>query len=115
MVADQTSRNEGTKIVTVNYRGESPMWVDVAGGQLQVAISSYQLFATVQPRGVQAIGVTGSYRSPKLPNVPTLRQQGIEARLVTLEGGLLLTAPTGTPEAVMRALSQVVVDGANTL
>ncbi len=114
MVADQTNRSEGTKIVTINYRGESPMWVDVAGGQLQVAIGSYQSFATVQPRGVKAIGVTGSYRSPKLPNVPTLTEQGIEGRLVTLEGGLPLMAPAGTPEAVLRALSQVVVDGANT-
>ena len=114
MVADQTNRSEGTKIVTINYRGESPMWVDVAGGQLQVAIGSYQSFATVQPRGVKAIGVTGSYRSPKLPDVPTLTQQGIEDRLVTLEGGLPLMAPKGTPESVLRALSQVVVDGANT-
>ena len=114
MVADQTNRNEGTKIVTINYRGESPMWVDVAGGQLQVAIGSYQSFATVQPRGVKAIGVTGSYRSPKLPNMPTLTEQGIEGRLVTLEGGLPLMAPAGTPESVLRALSQVVVDGANT-
>ena len=114
MVADQTNRVEGTKIVTINYRGESPMWVDVAGGQLQVAIGSYQSFATVQPRGVKAIGVTGSYRSPKLPDVPTLTQQGIEGRLVTLEGGLPLMAPAGTPEAVLRALSQVAVDGANT-
>jgi tripartite-type tricarboxylate transporter receptor subunit TctC len=114
MVADQTNRNEGTKIVTVNYRGESPMWVDVAGGQLQVAIGSYQSFATVQSRGVKAIGVTGSYRSPKLPDVPTLTQQGIEGRLVTLEGGLPLMAPAGTPEAVLQALSKVVVDGANT-
>jgi tripartite-type tricarboxylate transporter receptor subunit TctC len=114
MVADQTNRNEGTKIVTVNYRGEAPMWVDVAGGQLQVAIGSYQTFATVQPRGVKAIGVTGSYRSPKLPNVPTLTQQGIEGRLVTLEGGLPLMAPAGTPESVLQALSKVVVEGANT-
>jgi tripartite-type tricarboxylate transporter receptor subunit TctC len=114
MVADQTNRNEGTKIVTINYRGESPMWVDVAGGQLQVAIGSYQSFATVQSRGVKAIGVTGSYRSPKLPDVPTLTQQGIEGSLVTLEGGLPLMAPAGTPEAVLQALSKVVVEGANT-
>lgn len=114
MVADQTNRTEGTKIVTVNYRGEAPMWVDLAGGQLQVAIGSYQSFATVQARGVKAIGVTGSYRSPKLPNVPTLTQQGIEGRLVTLEGGLPLMAPAGTPEAVLQALSGVVVAGANT-
>lgn len=114
MVADQTNRTEGTKIQTINYRGEAPMWVDLAGGQIQVAIGSYQSFATVQQRGVKAIGVTGSYRCPKLPDVPTLTEQGVEGRLVTLEGGLPLIAPAGTPEAVLQALSQVVVEGANT-
>ncbi len=114
MVADQTNRNEGTKIQTINYRGEAPMWVDLAGGQVQVAIGSYQSFATVQQRGVRAIGVTGSYRSPKLPDVPTLTEQGIAGRLVTLEGGLPVMAPSGTPEAVLQALSQVLVEGANT-
>ena len=40
MVADQTNRSEGTKILSVHYRGESPMWVDVASGQVQIAIGS---------------------------------------------------------------------------
>ena len=114
MVADQTNRSEGTKIVTINYKGESPMWIDVASGQVQVAIGSFQAFNTVASRGVKAIGVTGSYRSPKLPDVPTLVEQGVQGRLVQLEGGLPLMAPAGTPEAVLSALSQVVVEGANT-
>ncbi len=114
MVADQANRNEGTKMLTINYKGESPMWIDVASGQLQVAIGSYQAFNTVSTRGVKAIGVTGSYRSPKLPDVPTLAEQGVQGRLVQLEGGLPLMAPAGTPEAVLKALSQVVVEGANT-
>ena len=113
MVADQTNRNEGTKILSVHYRGESPMWVDVASGQLQVAIGSYQAFATVATRGVRAIGVTGNYRSPKLPDVPTLVEQGIQGDLVPLEGGLPLMAPNGTPEAVLQLLSKVAVEGAN--
>jgi tripartite-type tricarboxylate transporter receptor subunit TctC len=114
MVADQMNRNDGTKMQTVNYKGESPMWVDLAGGQLTAAIGSFQSFSTVSSRGVKAIGVTGSYRSPKLPDVPTLVEQGVQGRLVTLEGGLPLMAPAGTPEAVLQALSQVVVEGANT-
>ena len=114
MVADQANRTEGTKILTVNYRGESPMWIDVASGQLQVAIGSYQAFNTVATRGVKAIGVTGSYRCPKLPDVPTLVEQGVQGRLVQLEGGLPLMAPAGTPEAVLKLLSQVVVEGAET-
>ncbi len=114
MVADQANRNEGTKIVSIHYKGEAPMWVDVASGQIQVAIGSFQSFNAVSTKGVRAIGVTGNYRSPKLPDVPTLVEQGVEGRLVTLEGGLPLMAPTGTPEAVLRALSQVVVEGSNT-
>jgi tripartite-type tricarboxylate transporter receptor subunit TctC len=113
MVADRTNRNEGTKILTVHYRGESPMWVDVASGQLQIAIGSYQAFNTVAARGVRAIGVTGGYRSPKLPDVPTLVEQGLTDALVGLEGGLPLMAPAGTPEAVLKLLSSVVVEGAN--
>ena len=114
MVADQTNRVEGTKILSVHYRGESPMWIDVASGQTQIAIGSYQAFATVATRGVRAIGVTGTYRCPKLPDVPTLVEQGVAGRLVSLEGGLPLMAPAGTPQAVLQALSWVVVEGANT-
>ena len=57
--------------------------------------------------------MTGSYRSPKLPDVPTLVEQGIAGNLVTLEGGLPLMAPTGTPEAVLQALSRVAVEGSS--
>ncbi|MBI5257924.1 MAG: tripartite tricarboxylate transporter substrate binding protein [Burkholderiales bacterium] len=114
MMADLFSRNYGLKVQVVHYRGEAPMWVDVAGGQVQVAVGSYQAFNTVSTRGVKAIGVTGKYRSPRLPDVPTLIEQGVTGTLVPLEGGLVLMAPTGTPEAVLQALSAVVVKGAET-
>ena len=114
MVADQLNRDAGTQIQTVHYKGESPVWVDVAAGTIPAAIGSYQAFATVQPRGVRAIGVTGNYRSPKLPDVPTMVEQGIGGQLVGLEGGLPLMAPAGTPEPVLRLLSQVAMKGAET-
>jgi tripartite-type tricarboxylate transporter receptor subunit TctC len=115
MVADQLNRQHGTQIQTVHYKGESPMWLDLAGGQTQMAIGSYQAFAAVQGRGLRALGVTGGYRSPKLPDVPTLVEQGLDPRLVGLEGGLPLMAPAGTPEHILQALSKVAVDGANTV
>jgi tripartite-type tricarboxylate transporter receptor subunit TctC len=115
MIADQMNRVEGTKIVSVHYRGEAPMWVDLVSGQTQIAIGSYQSFAALQSRGIRAIGVTGQYRSPKLPDVPTLVQQGVAGRLVQLEGALPLMAPAGTPEAVLQAISQAAVVGANSV
>jgi tripartite-type tricarboxylate transporter receptor subunit TctC len=112
MVADLFNRHYGLKLQTVNYRGESPMWVDVASSQLQIAVGSVQAFHTVSQRGLKPIGVTGTYRSPKLSDVPTLIEQGINDPLVALEGGLALMAPARTPEDVLQTLSRVVVKGA---
>ena len=112
MAVDQLNRHEGTKLQAIHYRGESPMWVDLASGQLQAAIGSYQAFNTVQTRGVRPIAVTGVYRCPKLPDVPTAVEQGASNRLWQMEGGLPLMAPAGTPEAVLQLLSKVVVQGA---
>jgi tripartite-type tricarboxylate transporter receptor subunit TctC len=112
MLADLFTRSYGLKIQVIHYRGESPMWVDVANNQLQIAVGSYQAFNTVSTRGVKPIGVTGNYRSPRLPEVQTLIEQGATGTLVPLEGGLVLMAPSGTPEAVLQTLSAVVVKGA---
>ena len=114
MVADQTNRQSGTQIQSVHYRGEAAMWLDVASGQSQIAIGSYQAFNAVATRGVRAVGVTGSYRSPKLPDVPTLMEQGNPGKLVTLEGGLPLVAPAGTPEAILRRMADEAVAWSNT-
>ena len=112
MVADQFSRKYGFQLQAVHYRGEAPMWLDVASGQLQVAIGSFQAFNSVRERGVRAIGVTGSYRSPKLPDIPTLTEQGVTDKLVTLEGGLPVMVAAGTPEVVLQRLNQLALEWA---
>lgn len=114
MMVDLFVKNYGLKMQAVHYRGEAPMWVDMASGQLQIAVGSYQAFNTVSTRGVKPIAVTGNYRSPKLPDVPTMIEQGVTGTLVPLEGGLALMAPAGTPEPILQALSAVVVKGAET-
>ena len=111
MTAGMLRRRYGLKIEVVHYRGESAMWVDVAGGQVQFAAGSLQAFNTVASRGVKPIGVSGVQRSPRLPGVATLQEQGVDDPLVTLEGGLVLMAPAGTPEAILQSLSRVVVKG----
>lgn len=113
MVADQTNRQEGTKIQSVHYRGEAPMFLDLASGQVQIAIGSFSAFNAVSTKGARAIGVTGVYRSPKLPEVPTLVEQGVKGKLVTLEGGLPMFAPTGTPEAILKRVADEAVLWAN--
>ena len=114
MLADLFNRHYGSKLQTVNYRGETPMWVDVASGQVQIAVGSVQAFHTVSTRGLKPLGVTGTYRTPKMPELQTLIEQGISDPLVALEGGLALMAPSGTPEAILKTLSAVVLKGAET-
>jgi tripartite-type tricarboxylate transporter receptor subunit TctC len=81
------------------------MFLDLASGQVQIAIGSYSAFNAVSTKGARAIGVTGTYRSPKLPDVTTLVEQGVKGKLVTLEGGLPLFAPAGTPTDIVTKLS----------
>lgn len=104
----------GGKVETVHYKGEGPMWVDFATGQQQVAVGSYQAFATVKDKGARPIAVTGGYRCPKLPDVPTLQEQGFKGELARLDGGLALTARMGTPVEILETLSKVAVDGNDT-
>jgi len=115
MVADQVNRAYGTKIESIHYKGESPMWVDVASGQVQGAIGSYQAFAAMQAKGlVRAIAVTGPTRSPKLPDTPTLLEQGMDQPLFKLDGWLPLLAPAGTPPEIVARLSAAAIEGAET-
>ena len=111
MVADTINRTHGTKIESIHYKGEAPMWVDVASNQVQVAIGSFQAFNTVASKGlVRPLGVTGRFRSPRLPDVPTLAETGMKDVLVTLDGWLPMMAPAGTPEPVLARLAEVAVE-----
>jgi tripartite-type tricarboxylate transporter receptor subunit TctC len=111
MVADTINRVHGTKIESVHYKGEAPMWVDVASNQVQVAIGSFQAFNTVASKGlVRPLGVTGRFRSPRLPDVPTLTEAGMKDLLVTLDGWLPMIAPAGTPEPILARLAEIAVE-----
>jgi tripartite-type tricarboxylate transporter receptor subunit TctC len=103
MVADQTNRQQGTQIQSVHYKGEAAMWLDVASGQSQIAVGSFQAFNAMAARGVRAIGVTGSYRSPKLPDVPTFIDNGVADFDINSWVGLL--GPAKMPKAIVDKLN----------
>lgn len=111
LLAEQMNKDYGLKMQIVHYKGESPMWLDLATSQTHVAVGSYQAFAAVMGRGIRPIAATGQLRCPKLPDVPTLIEQGNKSELVQLVGGLPLSAPTGVPEDILRKLAAVAVEG----
>jgi tripartite-type tricarboxylate transporter receptor subunit TctC len=114
ILAETLNKLFGANMQVVHYKGEGPMWVDMGSGQLQVAVGSYQAAATVLSKGFRAIAATGAARSPKLPDVPTLIEQGLKAPIALLEGGLSFTVRSGTPVEIIETLSRIAVEGNDT-
>lgn len=109
--AETLNREFGCKIQTVQYKGEGPMWVEMGSGQLEIAIGSFQAFSTVRDKGARPIAATGQVRIPKLPELPTLLEQGLTAPIAKLEGGLALSANSAVPVPILELLAKVAVDG----
>ena len=112
--AETLNRDFGGKIQAIQYKGEGPMWIEMGSGAINVAVGSYQAFATVRDKGIRPIAASGQYRSPKLPDVPTLIEQGMKAPIARLEGGLALSAHSAVPVEILDLLSKVAVDGNET-
>ena len=86
------------------------MWVDMAGGQLDVAIGSYQAFANVRDKGVRLIGVTGRTRSPRAPDTPTMIEQGFSGPVSRLEAAIPMVAHASVPTPILEFLGRLAVE-----
>jgi len=114
ILAETLNKQFGANLQVVHYKGEGPMWVDMGSGQLEVAVGSYQAAATVMNKGFRAIAATGAARSPKLPDIRTLAEQGLKAPIAMLEGGLAFTVRSGTPIEIIETLSKIAMEGNDT-
>ncbi|MEN7529116.1 tripartite tricarboxylate transporter substrate binding protein [Cupriavidus sp. DL-D2] len=91
-------------IVHVPYRGGGPALVDTIAGQVDMSfpvVSAAQQH--VQGGKLTALAVTGSKRSPSMPNVPTAAEAGLPD--YQFETWFMVFAPTGTPKAVIDKLN----------
>ncbi len=110
MMADTWNRTHGLSIQPVHYKGESAMWVDVSTGQVTGGLGSFQAMQPYLQRGaVRPIAVTGTRRSPKMPDVPTFVEQGVSEPVFALDGWIPCCVPAGTPEGVQKRLSELLL------
>lgn len=94
----------GAPLLHIPYKGSAPALNDTLGGQTQVMFPS--LFTSVpyvKSGKLKAIGVAGSKRSALLPDVPTLKEQGIEN--VDVSQWYAVFAPARTPKATVEQLN----------
>ncbi|MDQ8732433.1 tripartite tricarboxylate transporter substrate binding protein [Bradyrhizobium sp. LHD-71] len=114
LIIVELNKQYGLNIEAVHYRGEAPMWTDIAGQTLDAAIGSYNAaLGTLQSGRGKPIGATGLQRLSALPDTPTLVQQGAKSRLYDLVGFTCFAAPTGTPIEIIKKLSDTIVAGAS--
>ena len=89
----------GTDIVHVPYGGNGPAGTAVMGGQVQALFGSMPAVLPFAKSGkMRPIAVGTAKRSPALPDVPTVAEQGYPGFEVALWLGFF--APKGTPAAI---------------
>ncbi len=110
ILAENWNRSQGCKFELVNYKGEVPMWLDMATGQLDVSIGSYQAFAKMREKGLRPLGVTGKVRSPRMPEVPTMIEQGFSGPISQLEAAIPMVAHSAVPASILDFLGKVAVE-----
>jgi len=94
----------GVKIAQVPYRGSMPAVADLVGGQLPMMYTTLPLVAQhIQAGKLVALAVADSKRSPFLPNVPTLVEQGYPVEVGAWQG---LMGPKGMPPELVKLLNQ---------
>jgi tripartite-type tricarboxylate transporter receptor subunit TctC len=94
----------GAKMQHVPYRGAAPAITDLLGGQVQLIFDNMpSILQHVRAGSVRALAVTGTTRSPLLPDVPVLADTipGYEASALFGMG-----APKNTPKAVIEKLNK---------
>lgn len=101
--------NSATKmrLIHVPYKGETPAFTDLAGGQIDLAIGSVSVSEPLIRAGkIKALAVTALTRSTALPDVPTAAESGISNYDSFTFVGLNL--PAGSPAIATRKLNEAV-------
>lgn len=94
--------------VHVPYKGAGPSVMSLLSGESQWVFTPMQgPIALIRSGRLRALAVGGNVRSAILPDVPTVKEAGIEGYEMKNWYGLL--APAGTPKAIIDKLNAAIV------
>lgn len=104
LAGEMLARATGAPLQQVPYKGCGPALTDVMSGQVGMGVVTASSAAPLIAAGrLRALAVTSPQRSPLLPAVPTVAEQGISGYALDQWHGLL--APAATPPAVVAKLN----------
>ena len=95
----------GIDIKNIPYRGGGPAIVALMSGESDVLFTNYVAIESHIATGrLRLLGITSAKRSPRLPQVPTIAEGGLEGYAVEMWYGLFM--PAKTPASVVQAVSR---------
>lgn len=95
-----------TRMLLVPYRGAALALNDVVAGHMSMLVTAPSTSIALTREGkVRMLGVTGGKRITALPDVPTLRENGIEMAGVDDGVWFGITAPAATPADIVSKLN----------
>ena len=96
------SQATGAQFEPVAYKGGGPLSADLIGGHVELAMASTAAQARHVASGkMRALVLTGDKRSHTMPDVPTLKELGID---VVAHAWWGILAPAGTPKPIINKL-----------
>ncbi len=98
----------GIQMQHVPFRGAAPLVQELVAGRIDVSNSTLpSVLAQIQGGQIRAIAIASPQRNPQLPDVPTLREQGVTN--ADAESWAAFFAPAGTPQPILDRLSGEII------
>lgn len=98
----------GVDLMHVPYKGGAAAITDTIGGRVSVLfLNQDNLLPQVQSGKLRALAVASETRNPAYPDTPTIAESGYPG--FAAESWFGLSAPAGTPQAVVERLNQATV------
>ena len=93
-----------TSVTYVHYKGASPLQTDIMAGRIQATFSTpLTMIPLIRNGTLRALAATSTTRVARLPDVPTLVEQGVAGYDHNFWMGYV--APSATPAAVLAKLN----------
>jgi tripartite-type tricarboxylate transporter receptor subunit TctC len=108
LAGELLKRMAGIDVVHVPYKGAAPALADLLGGRIAYTIDSPLMqMPPVRTGKLRALAVTGSSRAEIAPDVPTLREAGLEG--YEYNSWMGIAVPAGTPPSIVTRLNTELV------
>lgn len=92
----------GVEVIHVPYDGDGPAVTALVNGEVDTSGAPMIALRTfIASNTVRVLAVTGQKRSPLSPDIPTVKEQGIDFALESFDG---IYVPLGTPREIIDAL-----------